>query len=49
MGKILCFFGYHRWTAKLGDYIAEFGGIPLTNKVASNSVCSRCNIKFKKK
>lgn len=49
MGKMFCFFGWHNWTALLEDYINEFGFIPLDNRVPSNSVCSRCGIKFKKK
>jgi hypothetical protein len=47
MKKLLCYFLGHRWTARMSDYIEEFGYVPLDNRVASNSTCERCKIKFK--
>lgn len=46
MKKLLCFFGFHKWTASIDDYIEEFGFIPLDGRIASNSVCNRCNQKY---
>ena len=45
--KILCLFGWHEWTASMQDYIDEFGYVPLDNRMASNSKCSRCGKHFK--
>lgn len=47
MRKILCLFGFHKWTCSIEDYIQEFGYVPLGNIVASNSKCSICNKKYK--
>lgn len=47
MKKILCFLFGHKWSASIDDYIMEFGYVPLDNRVASNSVCKRCNLKYK--
>jgi len=47
MKRILCFFGWHNWKASLNDYIEEFGYVPLDNRIASNSICTRCKVKFK--
>jgi hypothetical protein len=47
MKRILCFFGWHQWTASIQDYIEEFGYLPLGNVIASNATCERCKCKFK--
>ena len=31
----------------MNDYIEEFGYVPLDNRIASNSTCERCRVKFK--
>jgi hypothetical protein len=46
MNKILCFLGFHKWSASIKDYIEEFGFIPLDGRIATNSVCKRCNKKY---
>ena len=48
MKRILCLFGWHKWTASMNDYIEEFGYVPLDNRIASNSTCERCKVTFKK-
>jgi hypothetical protein len=48
MKRILCLFGWHKWTAPIKDYIEEFGYLPLDYKILSNSTCERCKVKFKK-
>jgi hypothetical protein len=45
--RLLCFLGWHKWTSSISDYIEEFGYVPLDNRIASNSVCERCKVKFK--
>jgi len=47
MSKILCFFGWHNWSATLQDYLDEFGTLPLDAKISSKSKCSRCDITYK--
>ena len=47
MKKILCFLFGHKWTSSISDYIEEFGYVPLDNRIASNSVCERCEVKYK--
>jgi hypothetical protein len=47
MKRILCLFGWHKWTTSINDYIEEFGYVPLDNRIASNSTCERCKVKFK--
>ncbi len=47
MKKILCLFGWHKWTASVNDYINEFGYIPLDGRITSNSTCERCKVRFK--
>ena len=46
--KILCFIGWHSWTASYQDYIDEFGCVPL-NFVCSKAVCNFCGKTYKDK
>ena len=48
MKKILCFFGFHKWTCSIQDYIDEFGFVPFTDVISSKAKCSRCGEPYKK-
>ena len=45
--KILCFIGWHRWTASYLEYIEEFGQIPLDGRICKKSKCEFCQKKYK--
>ncbi len=47
IGKLLCYFGWHRWTASLEDYVEEFGHVPSDFAVTYSSECCRCGKKYK--
>ena len=45
--KILCFIGWHKWTASYLEYIEEFGKIPLDGRICKKSKCEFCQKKYK--
>ena len=48
--KILCFIGWHSYTASHKDYIEQFGYIPLDGRIiADNAVCKFCGKPYKDK
>ena len=47
MKRLLCFLGWHQWTASIQDYIDEFGYVPFDNRKPQNCKCSVCGIKYK--
>ena len=47
MKRILCFFGWHKWTSPISEYIKEFGYVPLDNIMPSTARCERCNKLYK--
>lgn len=45
--RLLCYIGLHTWLATLDQYRNEFGGIPLSGRVASTAKCEYCGKSYK--
>lgn len=48
IGKILCFFGIHKYKCSMQDCIDEFGFIPNDGRMPKNSKCERCGELYSK-
>jgi len=47
IGKIQCKLGWHNWSAKIQDYLDEFGCVPKGWAVPKVAKCNRCGKTFK--
>ena len=46
LSRVLCWLGAHIWVSCKEDYIREFGYIPTDSRIARDSVCKCCDVRY---